>query len=96
MGSDFTNFGDGSDSHCRFLWNVTASLPNCVLSGCSHNVHYCTNLKSVMENFVQHKMFQLQKADASCTVCMSCDFLIVLTSSPSTLHNSSPFPVFDA
>jgi len=89
-------FGDGSDNHCKFLWNVITSLPNCVSSDCSHNVHYCMNLKSVMENFVLHKMFQLQKADASRTVCMSCDFLIVLTGSPSALHNSSPFAVFDA
>jgi len=39
-----------------------------------HNVQYCMNLKSVTENFVLQKMFQLQKEDASCPVCMSCDF----------------------
>lgn len=24
--------GDGSDIHCRFLWNVATFLPNCVSS----------------------------------------------------------------
>jgi len=45
-----------------------------LLVDCRHNVQYHMNLKSVMENFVLHKMFQLQKEDASCTVCMSCDY----------------------
>jgi len=25
-------FGDGSDIHCRFVWNVTTCPPNCVSS----------------------------------------------------------------
>jgi hypothetical protein len=33
MGSNNTLFGDGSDGHCRFLWDVIiTSLPNCVSS----------------------------------------------------------------
>jgi len=45
-----------------------------LLADCSLNVQYCMNLKSVIENLVLHKMFQLQTEDATWTVCMSCDF----------------------
>jgi hypothetical protein len=74
-------FGDGSDSHCWFLWNVSPvyrTVHRHLLDDCSHNVHYVVNFKSVMENFVLNRMLRLQKEDASiarnCIVCMSHDF----------------------
>jgi hypothetical protein len=66
-------FVDNSDSPCRLLCVVVVvvvvvvnSIPNCchhLLADCSHNVESC----------ILHKMFQMQKEDASYTVRMSCD-----------------------